>query len=124
MVQIVVLYIGTRYKSNMLKLTVLEYFHDMEIVHVHCVRQICPNLDYPGALAKHLVTNTEVLQNRPHQLFYVVPPFSTVMPLNDIVSFKVFFGWFNRNVNQIYAVITNRSTTSDLKKVSCSCTKL
>lgn len=101
----------------MLKLTVLEYFADMDVVHVHCVQQICPDLNYPEALTKHLVYRTEVLQNRPNRLFYVVPPFGTVMPLNDIISFKVFYEWLNRNVHQIYAVILN-STTPDLKKVS------
>lgn len=103
----------------MLKLTVIEYFADMDVVHVHYAEKICPNLDYPGALAKHLVASAEVLQNRPHRLFYVVPPFGTVMPLNDIISFKVFFEWINRNVNQVYAVIIN-STTTDLIKASLS----
>ncbi|XP_025422898.1 uncharacterized protein LOC112692431 [Sipha flava] len=99
----------------MLKLTVLEYFADMDLVHVHCEQQICPDLDLPEALTKHL-SSTKVLQNRPNRLFYVVPPFGIVMPINDIISFKVLFEWLKKNVHQIYAVIMN-STTPDLKKV-------
>jgi hypothetical protein len=102
----------------MLKLTVLEYFADMDLVHVHCEQQICPDLDLPEALTKHL-SSTKVLQNRPNRLFYVVPPFGIVMPINDIISFKVLFEWLKKNVHQIYAVIMN-STTPDLKKVSLS----
>lgn len=101
--------------ESSLELTVIEYFADMDTVHVHCRRQIKPV--HPRLLAKHLIASSETLQNRAHRMYYMIPPFGTVMPLDDIISFEVFFEWFRRNAITIYAVVANR-TTFNFKKVS------
>lgn len=104
-------------KLQPLELTVIEHFTDMNIVHVHCKQKIHTNLKHPRLLPKHLLNNIEVLKNRTHRLYYVVPPLGAVMSLQDAISFDVFFEFFLRNVNNIYAVIVNL-TTFDCKKVS------
>lgn len=100
-----------------LELTVIEHFTDMNIVHVHCKQQIHTNLIHPRLLPTHLINNSEMLKNRAHRLYYVIPPLGIVMSLHDEISFDVFFEHFLRNVNSIYAVVVNH-TTSDYKKVS------
>lgn len=112
----------TYFRTNMqkfgpLELTVIEHFTDMSIVHVHCKQKIHTNLIHPRLLPTHLINNSEVLKNRAHRLYYVVPPLETVMSLHNAISCDVFFEHFLRNVNNVYAVILNH-TTSDCKKVS------
>jgi len=107
-------------KSDPLELTVLEYRADMDTVHVHCREQIDPDVAHPGLLAKHLVANSKILKHKTHRLYYVVPvpaPSGTIMLLDGVVSMEVFFEWFRRNVNAVFAVIVN-DVTSDPKKVS------
>lgn len=110
-------YVGTNRATGSVQLTVLEYFADMSYVHVPCKQQIDLDLDHTRLFIKHLVASSEVLKNRKHRLYYLVPPFGTIMSIDDIVSVEVFFEWFYRNVNNVYAVIEN-STTSDFKKVN------
>lgn len=110
-------YVGTHQAMGSVKLTVLEYFADMNYVHVPCKQIIDLNLDHTRLFVKHLVACSEILKNRKHRLYYMVPPFGTIMSLDDIVSVEVFFEWFYRNVNDVYAVIEN-STTFDFKKVN------
>lgn len=116
--------IGTHRKFGSLELTVFEYFVDMDTVHVHCKRQI--NMEnvtrYPRSFVKHLVANAGMLENKPHSLYYEVPPpFRTIMSLDDnSISIQTFLEWFHRNVNNVYAVIAN-SATSDFEKVCCTC---
>lgn len=106
-------------KHKFLELTVLEYFDDSGIVHQHCTQQIdLTGLIHPRLLAKHILANSEVLQNKRHRLYYVVPLHTRiVISLDDFVAFEVFFEWFRRNINYVYAVIGN-GTIVDLKKVS------
>lgn len=104
-------------KLGPLELTVIEHFTDMGVVHVHCKKQIHADLIHPRLLPAHLIDNTEVLKNRAHRLYYVIPPHGTVISLHNAISFDVFFEWFLKNVNIIYAVVVNH-TTSDCKKVS------
>lgn len=111
-------FVGAQQTSGPLELTVIEHFTEMDQVHVHSKRSIdLVNLAHPRLLAKHLVASSEVLKNRAHRLFYVLPPFGTIIPLDDIFSLDVFFVWFRRNVHNVYAVVLNR-TTSDFEKVS------
>lgn len=107
-------------QSDPLELTILEYLTDVDTVRVHCKEQIDLNGVHPGLLAKHLVANSETLKHKTHRLYYVVPvpePSGTIMLLDNIISMEVFFEWFRRNVNDIFAVIVN-DTTSDYEKVS------
>lgn len=106
--------------SDPLELTVLEYRADTDTVHVHCQEQIDPNVAHPGLLAKHLVANSNILKHKTYRLYYVVPvpaPSGTIMHLDGVVSMEVFFEWFRRHVNAIFAVIVN-DVTSDPEKVS------
>lgn len=111
-------YIETYRKHKHLVLTVLEYFADADIVHEHCQQQLdLTGLDHPRDLAKRLLSSSEVLRNRTHRLYYVVPLRSgMVMPLDDYIAYDVFFEWFRRHVGHVYAVIVN-GTTKDYEKV-------
>lgn len=110
--------VGIYRKSGLLDLTVIEYFADENTVHVHCKRQLRLDPARSRSLARSLAAGSEVLKYRSHWLYYVIPqPFGVVMPLNDIVSFEAFSEWYRRNVNDVYAVLTN-SMTSDPEKVS------
>lgn len=112
--------IGPRRKFGLLQLTVIEYFSDMDIIHVHCKLQMnLENLAHPRLLVKHLIANYPVLRHKAHRLYYVVQPFCTIISLDDsIVSIEVFLEWFHRNVCNVYAVIVDPTTPSEPKKVS------
>lgn len=108
-------------KFGLLELTVIEYLSDINTIHVHCKQKINLNdLAHRRLFFKHLIAYSGVLKNKAHRLYYVVPSsFCTIISLDDnIISIEVFFEWFYRNVNNLYAVIMNH-TTSDYEKVSC-----
>ncbi|XP_025190374.1 uncharacterized protein LOC112590970 [Melanaphis sacchari] len=104
---------------GLLDLTVLEHFTDMNLVHVHCKQQInlC-GIPHIRSLGKLLIASSEILNNRAHRLYYVLSRFDNmILPLDDNIAFDVFLDWFlYRNVNNVYAVVENLTTT-DFKKV-------
>ncbi|XP_026819287.1 uncharacterized protein LOC113557948 [Rhopalosiphum maidis] len=105
-------------ENGLLNMTVLEHFTDMDLVHVHCKQEInlC-GIPHIRSLGKLLVSNSEVLKNRPHRLYYALPRFTMVLPLDDNIAFDVFLDWFlYKNVNNVYAVVENLTTT-DCKQV-------
>ncbi|XP_022166345.1 uncharacterized protein LOC111030919 [Myzus persicae] len=106
-------------ESEFLNLTILEHFSDMDLVHVHCKQQLI-NLNclpHIRSLGKLLVARSEILKNRTHRLYYVLPRFGMILPLDDNISYDVFYDWLHyKNVNNVYAVIENLTTT-DFKKV-------
>lgn len=106
-------------ESELLNLTVLEHFSEMDLVHVHSKHQINLNcLPHVRSLGKLLVDSSEILKNRSHRLYYVLPRFGMVLPLDDSISYDVFYDWLlYKSVNNVYAVIENLTTTN-FKKVS------
>jgi len=107
-------------KIGFLKLTVLEHFTDMELVHVHCKEPInlC-GIHHIRSLGKLLVARSKILNNRSHRLYYVLPRFNNmILSLDDNIAFDVFLDWiFNKSVKNVYAVVENLTTT-DFKIVS------
>ncbi|XP_015363937.1 PREDICTED: general transcription factor II-I repeat domain-containing protein 2A-like [Diuraphis noxia] len=103
---------------ELLNLTVLEHFSEMDLVHVHSKQQINLNcLRHIRSLGKLLVAKSEILKNRSHRLYYVLPRFGMVLPLDDSISYDVFYDWLlYKSVNNLFAVIENLTTT-DFKKV-------
>lgn len=107
-------------KFGFLNLTVLEHFTDMDLVHVHCKQQInLSGIHHIRSLGKLLVAHSEILKNRSHRLYYVLPRFNNmILLLDDNIAFDVFLDWFfYKSVNNVYAVVENLTTTN-LKKVS------